>query len=91
MTLGSMVKARSWKIAMVGMAMVALGALPAFADTPFHNGRAPQPQVVQRGRDAGCDARAFQWDRFGRRDDRGCAMAPMHRDNRFDQHQGYGR
>ena len=69
MTLTSRVKARSVQIAMVGMAVIALGALPAFADTPYHGGRAPQQQVMQWDRDTGCDARAPQWDRGGRRDD----------------------
>ncbi len=87
MNLTSRVKARSVQIAMVGMAVLALGALPAFADTPYHGGRAPQQQVMQWGRDTGCDARAPQWDRGGRRDARGCAMNFTHRDNRFDQHQ----
>jgi len=95
MTLASMVRARPLQVAVVGMAMIALGGLPAFADTPFHGARDPHAapwhqEAVPQDRYAGCDARMFPQDRWGYRDN-ACATPFAHRDNRFDQHQDNGR
>lgn len=85
MKLTSVLKARPLRAAAVGIAMVALGALPAFADTPFHGARHGRPAVVVRDRGAACDTRA-SWFSFGWRGGNACATV-VHRYNRVDRYR----
>jgi hypothetical protein len=85
MKLTSVLKARPLRVAAVGIAMIALGALPAFADTPYHGERDARAAVMVRDRSAGCDARA-SWFGFGWRRASACATV-VHRYNGFDRYR----
>ena len=95
MTFASMIKARPVRAAVLGIAMVALGGLPAFADTPYRGARdvhaAPWlREAVRRDRSAWCEAQGFRWVRFGRRDANACATFTS-RDDRVGRHRDFTR
>ena len=95
MKFASMIKARPVRAAVLGIAMVALGGLPAFADTPYRGARDVHAarwlrDAVRRDRRGGCEAQGFRWFRFGRRDANACATFTS-RDDRFGRHRGFAR
>jgi hypothetical protein len=85
MKLTSMLKAKPLRGAAVGIAMVALGAVPAFANTPFYGARDAHPAVVLRDRNAGCEART-SWFNFGWHRASACGTV-MHRYSGFDRYR----
>ena len=87
MTFASVFKAKPLRIVAVGLSLVALSGLPAFADTPWH-GTADRGGAVRYQDRGGCDMGFDAWNRRDRRADNACAPQWNRGDAGF---HGFGR